>query len=180
MSVAHSSFKGGGRGGGCRLIMADRANRMRAASCCDINITTVHQLLVTAVSWTKQWVSGMSSKRHRGCIMILLPVLAECSTFVQNSSVVFHWLTVWKNLKEKMDQLNHSQCKSQVLESRFPAHSNITHCFISNWPRIHQYWIKQPVRTERVLKGIFATISFASTMEEKWSSKEKHTSCHCA
>lgn len=51
MSVA---VAGGGRGEEGGLIMAAGANRMRAASCCDININTLHQLLVTDVSGTKQ------------------------------------------------------------------------------------------------------------------------------
>lgn len=58
--------------------MAGRANRMKAASCCDININTVQQLLVTVVSWTKH-----------GRIMTLLPVQPRtelCGTF-QNKTL---------------------------------------------------------------------------------------------
>lgn len=37
--------------------MVGSANRMRKASCCDININTLQQLLVTGICWTKrgQW-----------------------------------------------------------------------------------------------------------------------------
>lgn len=38
---------------GRRAANSSRANRMSAASCCDINITTVQQLLVTHICWTK-------------------------------------------------------------------------------------------------------------------------------
>lgn len=34
--------------------MVGSTNRMRKASCCDININTLQQLLVTGVCWTKQ------------------------------------------------------------------------------------------------------------------------------
>lgn len=53
-------------GGGGELIMAGRANRMRAASCCDININTLYQLLVTDIPWTKQGQRCVSLKGSRG------------------------------------------------------------------------------------------------------------------
>lgn len=89
-SSSSSSFKGGrrgGLGGWGWLIMAGRANRMRAASCCDININTLHQLLVTDVSWTKQgqWYifKGPSWPDNDiiTCTILVTSAAYLCSTF---------------------------------------------------------------------------------------------------
>lgn len=66
MSVACSG-SGGGRGGRAPRSSSS-ANRMSAASCCDINISTAQQLLVTHVCWTKRQ-DGVFAERRHGCRM---------------------------------------------------------------------------------------------------------------